>query len=124
MKYAASREPQALPLVAQQPTQFRPLRSTGRRGRISGNNEMLWVATKAHRARGIHLTDEQVLRLYQAYAETNGTIAIERLGQALDQILQDVVFSAQAQRIDVTGHAVSAFIKSVDNDLDCDLQPE
>jgi len=102
VKHAASRERQALPLVSEQPTQFRPLRSARRRERTSGNNEMLSAAIKAHRARGIHLTDEQVLRLYKAYAEANGSRALERLGQTLDQILQDIVLSARSVGADVS----------------------
>lgn len=30
----------------------------------------------------------------------------------------------RAQRIDVTGHAVSAFIKSIQNEVECHLRPE
>ncbi len=50
----------------------------------------------------MHLTDDQVLRLYKAYAEANGSMAMERLGQTLDQILQDIVFGARSVGADVS----------------------
>jgi hypothetical protein len=30
----------------------------------------------------------------------------------------------RAQRIDITGHAVSAFLKSIQNDIECGFRPE